>query len=175
MMVRATRDGASGRRTPGQPPAGPAGTTDSPFTVAMVRCRHPQGCPAEQLVSCESTGIAGRLRAIGWSQHREHGWVCPQHGDRASADEKQAPRLIVTHRTRRLIQAIRDGHDFGMAIMRETGLSESTVYATLRRLRAAGWTVCELEPADVAVRRQRPQRKIYRLTESLLDELGWPH
>jgi hypothetical protein len=35
--------------------------------------------------------------------------------------------------------------------------------------------VCEVEPVDVAVRLQRPQRKIYRLSEGLLEELGWPH
>jgi hypothetical protein len=126
-----------------------------------------------QLVSSTAVAIAGQLCGIGWSQDREHGWICPQHSGRRSAAGRSSAKLVLTHRTRALIQAIHDGHDFGMAIMRETGLSESTVYATLRRLRAAGWTVCELEPAEVAVRRQRPQRKIYRLTDGLLEELGW--
>ncbi|MFI7544370.1 PadR family transcriptional regulator [Actinoplanes sp. NPDC049599] len=146
----------------------------SPFVLAVVRCRHPQACPAEQLISNDGFEIAGRLRALGWTQHRDHGWICPQHAGREDGCVARRRKVVMTHRTRALIQAIRDGHDFGMAIMRETGLSESTVYATLRRLRAAGWTVCELEPAEVAVRRQRPQRKIYRLTEGLLEELGWP-
>jgi hypothetical protein len=126
-----------------------------------------------QLVSSTALGITGQLCGIGWSQHREHGWICPQHSGRRATAGRSSAKLVLTHRTRALIQAIHDGHDFGMAIMRETGLSESTVYATLRRLRAAGWTVCELEPAEVAVRRQRPQRKIYRLTDGLLEELGW--
>jgi hypothetical protein len=147
----------------------------SPFTLAVVRCRHPQACPAEQLLPSEGLDLAGRLSGIGWSQHGEHGWICPQHDGRREGRAGRPPKIVITHRTRALIQAIRDGHDFGMAIMRETGLSESTVYATLRRLRAAGWTVCELEPVEIAVRRQRPQRKIYRLTEGLLDELGLPH
>jgi len=146
----------------------------SPFTLALVRCRHPQGCPAERLLASDGVGIDDQLCGSGWSRHREHGWICPQHGNRHLVDEGLT-KPILTQRTRALIQAIHDGHDFGLAIMRETGLPESTVYATLRRLRVAGWTVCELEPADTAMKRQRPQRKIYRLTELLLDEMGWPH
>jgi len=146
----------------------------SPFTSAVVRCRYPEGCAAEQLVATGPVGIDGQLSGIGWSQHLDHGWICPQHGSRPDAGIRLSTRIVLTHRTRALIQAIYDGHNFGMAIMRETGMSESTVYATLRRLRTAGWTVCEVEPVDVAVRRQRPQRKIYRLTEGLLEELGWP-
>ena len=146
----------------------------SPFTLSVVRCRHPQVCPVEQLLPHEGLDITGRLHGIGWSQHGEHGWICPQHDGRRESRAARPAKIVITHRTRALIQAIRDGHDFGMAIMRATGLSESTVYATLRRLRAAGWTVCELEPVEVAVRRQRPQRKIYRLTDRLLEELGLP-
>jgi len=123
----------------------------------------------ERLLPNDSIGIDDQLRRIGWSWQGEHGWICPQHGNHQPVTEGTT-KPVLTHRTRALIQAIHDGHDFGMAIMRETGLPESTVYATLRRLQAAGLTVCELEPAEVAMTRQRPQRKIYRLTDLLLNE-----
>ena len=146
----------------------------TPFTSAIVRCRHPKVCTAEQLVAGGPADLVSRLARIGWSQHREHGWLCPQHTSRPEVGERLSSKIVLTVRTRALIQAIHDGHDFGLAIMRETGMSESTVYATLRRLLAAGWTVCHLEPIEDAALRQRPRRKIYRLTEGLLDELGWP-
>jgi hypothetical protein len=147
----------------------------SPVTAVMVRCRHPERCSAEQLVPSGLDDIVAQLSGIGWTQHHQYGWICPPHVNQSSPDGPLKSRTVFTHRTQTLIQAIRDGHNFGMAIMRQTGLSESTVYATLRRLHAAGWTECEVEPVELAVRRQRPRRKIYRLTERLLDELGWPH
>ena len=153
----------------------PESGTAGPFTLAVVRCRHPQGCPAERIVPYDTGDLAGRLGEANWSAHPDHGWICPRHSGRPQDTGARRHQVVVTARTRALIQAIDEGHDFGLAIMRETGLSESTVYATLRRLSAAGWTVCELEPAEPAVRLQRPRRKIYRLADGLLDELGRPH
>jgi hypothetical protein len=144
----------------------------SPFTAAVVRCRRPRGCAVTQLLHADAASIEEQLARIGWSRHAEYGWICPQHSGRLTG-AGQPDRPPLTSRTLTLLAAIREGHDFGMAIMRETGLSESTVYAALRRLLAAGWVVCELEPVTMAVRRQRPRRKIYRLTQVLLDELGW--
>ena len=141
-----------------------------PFSQAVVRCRYPAGCSAAQLLSTDQFTIEAQLIRIGWSGHGRHGWICPLHDDRPTI-VKESREPLLTDRVLALITAIREGHDFGLAITRQTGLSESTVYATLRRLRKAGWAVCELEAAEIAILGQRPRRKIYRLTDSLLAKL----
>jgi hypothetical protein len=141
-----------------------------PFSQAVVRCRYPAGCSAAQLLSTDELTIEAQLVRIGWSGHGPYGWICPLHDNRPVI-VKEPREPLLTDRVLALIAAIRDGHDFGLAITRETGLSESTVYATLRRLRKAGWAVCDLEPAEIAILGQRPRRKIYQLTAPLLEKL----
>jgi hypothetical protein len=137
----------------------------SPFTLAVVRCRHPLGParPNSWSPTTASTSPVGSGRSAG-----------PSTGSTAgSARSTASPGRCVARRRKvaspigpaRSSRPSRDGHDFGMAIMRRPGCPSRRCTrlcdASVRR----GWTVCELESAEVAVRRQRPQRKIYRLTE----------
>ena len=73
-----------------------------------------------------------------------------------------------------VLEAVRDGQGYGQAIASETGLHCRTVYGVLNRLTAAGWLDCELEDAALSILARRPRRRLYRLTVTALDELGWP-
>ena len=73
-----------------------------------------------------------------------------------------------------VVEAIRDGHTWGTAIIAETGASMTGVYSSLRRLRETGWVAFEVENAQLAAEQRRPRRTLYRLTNRAFDALGWP-
>ncbi len=79
----------------------------------------------------------------------------------------------LTPATRRIIEAIRDGHTYGLAIIAETGGAMSAVYPTLRRLEAAGWATRATEDPAAAAAEGRPPRTLYTLTDKAYDRMGW--
>ena len=58
------------------------------------------------------------------------------------------------------------GPQFGLDIMRETGLPSGTVYPTLARAERAGFVRGRWEPRAVADGEARPRRRHYQLTSA---------
>lgn len=82
-------------------------------------------------------------------------------------------RMRITARTRLISEAIRDGHTWGLAIVKHTGLPQPSTYQMLRRLRENGWVTWETESREEAAAHRRSPRTVYTLTEFAIDELGW--
>lgn len=82
-------------------------------------------------------------------------------------------RLRISGNVRMTAEAIRDGHNWGLAIVKHTGISAHSVYGILRRLRDAGWVTFEVEPTAVAAADRRSPRTQYTLTSKAIDALGW--
>ena len=81
--------------------------------------------------------------------------------------------------TAQIFQALEDGNQFGLDVMRTTGLASGTVYPTLTRAEAAGLVRAKWEAAAPAAREGRPRRRYYELTtagraalESALQRFG---
>ncbi len=79
----------------------------------------------------------------------------------------------LTPTARAVIEAIRDGHTYGLAIIAETTGSMTAVYATLRRLVEAGWATKTAEEPAAAAAEGRPPRALYELTDKARDRMGW--
>ncbi len=79
----------------------------------------------------------------------------------------------LTPNARAVIEAIRDGHTYGLAIITETGCTMTAVYATLRRLVDAGWATKTAEDPAAAAAEGRPPRALYELTDKARDRMGW--
>src|SRR6187397_781344 len=83
-----------------------------------------------------------------------------------------------------ILGAVKQGHRFGLDIMRQTGLPSGTVYPTLARAERSGLVRSQWEDRDTADREARPRRRHYRLTAAgdtalthaaqRLDALTWP-
>jgi len=81
--------------------------------------------------------------------------------------------IKLTPSTQAVLQAIWGGYNWGVAIIKESGVSMTTVYDTLRRLRKAGWVTEQLEPVELMHELGRPRRRIYHLSPTALEALGW--
>jgi PadR family transcriptional regulator PadR len=57
-----------------------------------------------------------------------------------------------------------DAELYGLEIIRATGLTASTIYPILQRLRHAGWASARWEPEEQAHDDGRPPRRYYQLT-----------
>ena len=64
-----------------------------------------------------------------------------------------------------ILQALENGHKYGLEVMAVTGLASGTVYPALRRLEDAGYVDSSWEPQSMAVAEQRPARKYYEVTK----------
>ncbi|MBB2940497.1 DNA-binding PadR family transcriptional regulator [Actinoplanes lutulentus] len=82
-------------------------------------------------------------------------------------------KIRITGSARMVAEAIRDGHTWGLAIIKQTGMHQAVVYSTLRRWREAGWVTCENETMEAAAAANRPPRRVYELTSTAIDALGW--
>lgn len=76
--------------------------------------------------------------------------------------------IRMTQATALVIQAVGAGHHYGFDIMDATGLASGTVFPILRRLDKAGLLRGRWEPVSDAHRENRPQRRLYELTDG-----GW--
>ncbi len=85
----------------------------------------------------------------------------------------QPRKMRITARTRLISEAIRDGHNWGLAIVKQTGLPQPSTYQMLRRLRENGWVTWETEPEAEAKADRRSPRRLYTLTPYAIDALGW--
>jgi len=63
-----------------------------------------------------------------------------------------------------ILQAIQDGHRFGLDMMDTTGLPSGTVYPTLARMEARAFVQSEWEEEGEAKAAGRPARRYYRVT-----------
>lgn len=63
-----------------------------------------------------------------------------------------------------ILRALQDGQQFGLDIMRETGLPSGTVYPTLTRAEASGLVRSTWEKTAAAHQDGRPRRRYYELT-----------
>ena len=63
-----------------------------------------------------------------------------------------------------VLKAVGDGHRFGLAVMRETGLPSGTVYPALARAEDAGLVRGRWEQGDDSRGVGRPRRRYYELT-----------
>src|SRR5262245_28289578 len=63
-----------------------------------------------------------------------------------------------------ILGAVRQGHRFGLDVMRQTGLPSGTVYPTLARAERAGLVRSRWEDRAAADRAARPRRRHYQLT-----------
>ena len=63
-----------------------------------------------------------------------------------------------------ILGAVKQGHRFGLDIMRQTGLPSGTVYPMLRRLEREGLVRANWEDPETARTEQRPPRRYYELT-----------
>ncbi len=63
-----------------------------------------------------------------------------------------------------VLNALRNGHRFGLDMMDATGLPSGTVYPTLARMEARDFVESEWENEAVAKAEGRPRRRYYRLT-----------
>lgn len=68
--------------------------------------------------------------------------------------------------TLKILNAIRDGHAYGLDIVASTGLPSGTVYPTLGRLKRSGMVKGTWEDQRRAEREGRPRRRYYELTAS---------
>lgn len=66
--------------------------------------------------------------------------------------------------TLQILNAIREGHAYGLGIVARTGLPSGTVYPTLGRLRKNGLVRASWEDQRRAERDGRPRRRYYALT-----------
>jgi PadR family transcriptional regulator, regulatory protein PadR len=57
-----------------------------------------------------------------------------------------------------------DAEQYGLQIIRSSGLAAGTVYPILQRLRAAGWVTAYWEPEHQAQDEGRPARRYYELS-----------
>jgi PadR family transcriptional regulator, regulatory protein PadR len=83
-----------------------------------------------------------------------------------------------------ILGAVKQGHQFGLEIMRHTGLASGTVYPTLARAERSGLVRSRWEDREAADREARPRRRHYQLTAAgttaldraarRLDALTWP-
>jgi PadR family transcriptional regulator, regulatory protein PadR len=83
-----------------------------------------------------------------------------------------------------ILGAVKQGHRFGLDIMRQTGLPSGTVYPTLARAERSGLVRSRWEDRETADREARPRRRHYQLTAAgdtalgraarRLDALTWP-
>ncbi|HEX9886551.1 MAG TPA: PadR family transcriptional regulator [Longimicrobiales bacterium] len=65
-----------------------------------------------------------------------------------------------------ILNAIRDGHAYGLDIVASTGLPSGTVYPTLGRLKRSGLVRASWEDQRRAEREGRPRRRYYDVTAS---------
>lgn len=63
-----------------------------------------------------------------------------------------------------ILQAIEEGHRFGLDIMDATGLPSGTVYPTLARMEARAFVESEWEERSEAKAAGRPARRYYLVT-----------
>ena len=66
--------------------------------------------------------------------------------------------------TLQILNAIRDGHAYGLDIVASTGLPSGTVYPTLGRLEKGGLVRASWEDQRQAAGEGRPRRRYYELT-----------
>lgn len=90
-----------------------------------------------------------------------------------TAEGATRPTLRITAKARLVAETIRAGDNWGLKIIKVTGMSMSAVYAMLRRMREAGWVTWEQEPVEVAAADRRSPRMLYTMTGRAADELGW--
>ena len=57
-----------------------------------------------------------------------------------------------------------DTEQYGLQVIRSSGLTAGTVYPILQRLRAAGWVTAHWEPEHQAQDEGRPARRYYELS-----------
>jgi DNA-binding PadR family transcriptional regulator len=57
-----------------------------------------------------------------------------------------------------------DAEQYGLQVIRSSGLGAGTVYPILQRLRAAGWVSARWEPEHRAQDEGRPARRYYELS-----------
>ena len=74
------------------------------------------------------------------------------------------PRMTV--QTQAVLGALldADAEQFGLQIIRDSGLAAGTVYPILQRLRAAGWVTARWESEPDAQEAGRPARRYYELS-----------
>jgi PadR family transcriptional regulator PadR len=63
-----------------------------------------------------------------------------------------------------VLGAVKQGHRFGLDVMRQTGLPSGTVYPTLARAERSGLVRSRWEDRTTADRAARPRRRHYHLT-----------
>ena len=88
-----------------------------------------------------------------------------------AADPHRPAVITATPNVVAVLEAVRDGHDYSLAIATKTGLNSRSVYALLKRLSGAGWLEYELEEHTVSAMARRQPRRVYRLTRGAHDEL----
>jgi PadR family transcriptional regulator, regulatory protein PadR len=75
-------------------------------------------------------------------------------------------RTHIGFSTAAIFRALAAGNEFGLDIMRHTGLPSGTVYPTLTRAEAAGLVRSRWERNADALKEGRPKRRYYALTAS---------
>ncbi len=83
------------------------------------------------------------------------------------------PIRRITAKMRLVAQTIRDGTNWGLGIIKATGMSMSATYQMLARMERAGWLECTREDKAAAAAHCRSPRKVYALTGKAADALGW--
>ena len=71
-----------------------------------------------------------------------------------------------------VLQALAQGHKFGVDVMDATELPSGTVYPALRRLEGLGFVESDWEDDDRARKANRPRRRYYTLTKSGRQQLA---
>ncbi len=71
-----------------------------------------------------------------------------------------------------VLQAVRDGHAYGLEIMAATGQPSGTVYPALGRLEERGFATAHWESSATARKEARPRRRYYRITTDGSEELA---